>query len=580
MLKKINEILPIKQKLSLIMLMILLFIGGIFELLGVSLILPVVNIIITPDSIHDSKWGAWIESVLHIDDDRTFIMLILVTMIIVYIVKNLYIIMMYNVMYKIIWKYKSDMSMRLLKCYMYQDYTFHLNKNVSDIQRNVLSDVGQFYGFITDALNMFNQIIVCILLATYLFLVDWKTTTGVMLLLGSAILILFRTQKKVQEERGQINREAGAEMNRWIIQSFTGIKEIQVLGRETYFLNKCRDTYRKSMDANRKSNLAALTPKPMMEMVCVSGLLLVVIVRILTGAELSGFVSLLAVFAVAAFRMLPCFNSISSYMANMMFEKEAVQAVYDDLREMERFGEIRNDNATSEKIGFNNVIGIKNLSYRYPNTQKWILQDVNFEIMKNQSVGFMGTSGAGKSTLIDIILGVLPISIGKITVDEQSIHDNINAWHNIIGYIPQSIYLMDDTIRNNVAFGIPEEEISDERLWKALEDAQIDEFVRNLPYGLDTEIGDRGVRISGGQRQRLGIARALYNNPEILVFDEATSALDNDTESALMDAINGLKGTRTMLIIAHRLHTIENCDVIYEVKDGRVEERKNIIGEK
>jgi ABC-type multidrug transport system fused ATPase/permease subunit len=294
------------------------------------------------------------------------------------------------------------------------------------------------------------------------------------------------------------------------------------------------------------------------------------------GAELDNLLSVLAVFAVAAFRMLPCFNSISAYISNMLFEKSSVDAVYNDIIEMEKLGEKKHEVRKSEIIEFNHSITIQDLTYKYPETEKNILQDVSFEIFKNQSIGFMGESGAGKSTLIDIILGVLPISEGKICVDNVDIHENLSAWHNAVGYIPQSIYLMDDTIRNNVAFGIFEDEISDEQLWKALEEAQIADFVRELPDGLNTEIGDRGVRISGGQRQRLGIARALYHDPPILVFDEATSALDNETEKALMEAINGLKGKRTMLIIAHRLHTIENCDVIYEVKEGKVLRRDRL----
>lgn len=576
MLRKINAILSFKQKLSLVLLVVLLFVGALFDLLGVSLILPIVDIVMDPSTIEDSRSMKLVFDFLGMTNVNNFVILLLVSMIAVYIIKNLYIIFMYNFMYKILWRYKEELSMRLLSCYMYQDYTFHLHRNVSDIQRNILTDVGQFFGFITDALNTFNQLIICALLSAYLLWVDWMTTLCVIVLLGGAMFILYSTQKKVQVKRGQISRETYAEMNRWIIQSFTGIKEIQVMSREEFFLNKCRVTYRQSMDANRKSNLAALTPKPLMEMICVAGLLSVILVRVLTGAELNSFMSLIAVLAVAAFRMLPCFNSISAYMATMMFDKNSIEAVYEDLQEMSQLRERKKYLSTKNKMKFENSISVSNLSYKYPKTDKMILKDVSLTIEKNQSIGFMGVSGAGKSTLIDILLGVLPIEQGSVEVDGQSIYDRMNEWHNIVGYIPQSIYLMDDTIRNNVAFGVPEEEISDEKLWQALHAAQIDDFVRSLPDGLDSEIGDRGVRISGGQRQRLGIARALYNEPEVLVFDEATSALDNDTEKALMDAINGFKGSRTMIIIAHRLNTIANCDVVYEVKQGQIHRKMDI----
>lgn len=571
-IKKINYILTAKQKISLVGLTMLLFIGGLFDLMGVSLILPIVNLVMDPGVINTNALAISVKNSFNIESDRTFIILLIIAMIVVYVLKNVYTILMYHVMYRMIWRYKGKLSMRLLECYMYQDYTFHLSRNVSCIQRSILTDVGQFFGFITDALNVFNQFIVCILLTVYLMVVDWLTTVGVLFLLGGTILLLYKKQGAIQEKRGRINREANAEMNKWILQSFNGIKEIKVLGREKFFLERCEYEYNKGMEANLKSNLASIIPKPMMEMLCVSGLLLIVLVRLLMGGDISGFVSLLAVFAVAAFRMLPCFNSISAYMATMMFEKDSVEAVYNDIKEMETFEKDgKQIFASKEKLKFEYEILINHITYKYPNTQREILKDVNLTIKKNQSVGFIGASGAGKSTLIDIILGVLPLEKGSIEVDGTNIYENMRGWHNMIGYIPQSIYLMDDTIRNNVAFGIDENDILDSQIWKALEEAQIDQFVRELPGGLDAEIGDRGVRISGGQRQRIGIARALYHSPEVLVFDEATSALDNETETALMEAINGLKGKRTMLIIAHRLNTIQNCDAVYKLIDGTLE---------
>ena len=571
-----NKILPLKQKISLLFLTILLFIGGLFELMGISLILPIINIAMDSSSVDSNSWCNLIKSIFNLKTSREVIIALLILIIIVYVVKNCYVLLMNKIMYELLWKYKSKLSTRLLNCYMYQDYTFHLNKNVSEIQRNILTDVGLFYDFIIDCLNIINQGIVCLLLTVYLLTIDFKVTFIIISILSVSIVILYSIQHNNQEYRGKINREASAEMNKWIIQSFTGIKEIQVLGRQQYFLNRCKEEYARGMNANKESNLSTLTPKPIMEMICIVGLLGVMLVNILLGAEISSFVSLLSLFAVAAFRMLPCFNSISARIATMSYEKDSVQSLYNDLIEMETIGEKRIEAHSDERLEFKDVIAIKNVTYSYPNSDVIILDDVSLSIFKNQSVGIMGTSGSGKSTLIDIVLGVLPLKNGEILVDDKNIYENLDKWHNILGYIPQTIYLMDDTIKNNVAFGIPEEKISEERLWKSLEEAQIADFVKSLPDGINSNIGDRGVRISGGQRQRLGIARALYNNPEVLVFDEATSALDNETEAALMEAIDGLKGTRTLIIIAHRLNTIKNCDVIYEVKDKKVRLNKNI----
>lgn len=572
LLNKISQILDRQQKRRIVMLFFVIFIGGILELVGVSLILPVINVIMNENILLEGKWATAIQNFFHIQDGNEFLIILLGTLVFIYVLKNLYLIGMYKLTYQFTYYYKKKLAMRLLECYMFQTYTFHLSKNVADLQRNIITDIGNFYDLITNCLNLLNELTVCMLLGIYLLGIDWKTALSVFFLLGGALAVFYSTQKRVQTQRGIENRNSMAALNKWIIQSFNGIKEIQVLGREDYFLDKCEKAYEWQKEANKKNNLAALIPKPIMEMVCVCTLLAVMMVRIASGVELQSFFSVLAVFAVAAFRMLPSFNRMSAYLAAILFQKDSVNSVYEDIKEMERLDQNFGVCENKATLVFDKEIKLQDITFKYPGTEKLILDHVNLIIHKNQSIGFTGTSGAGKSTLIDIILGVLPLEKGKILVDGYDIYKNMKGWHNILGYIPQSIYLMDDNIRNNVAFGIPDEQVSDEKIWKALEKAQIADFVHSLAEGLDTEIGDRGVRISGGQRQRLGIARALYNDPQILVFDEATSALDNETEAALMEAINGLRGSKTMIIIAHRLHTIENCDVIYEVGSGNIRE--------
>ncbi len=579
MLKKIFKILTRWQVMSLVLMMVLQFIGGIFDLLGVSLILPIVNVLMDEQSLSNKKWAIIICNIFNIETTRGLVIFLLAAIILVYVIKNVYVLVRYWLLYDVTYRFKKALSMRLMRCYMYQDYTFHLENNVAELHRNVVTDIGQFYGFITNILNLLNQAITCIFVGVYLIMIDWKTSVCVIVVLGTFLLIVYNIQKKSQLKLGMENREASAQSNKWMLQSFNGIKEIQVLGREEYFLKHCEEAYDRGMEINKRSNFAALVPKPVVEITCVCGLLGIIMVRIILGADLTSFVSVLAVFAVAAFKLLPSFNSISALISTMLFEKDSVERVYEDITEMEQLGERKRYLKSKDDIPFEKSITINNLTYKYPKTDVIILDDVSFEIKKNQSVGFMGKTGAGKSTLIDVIMGVLPIEHGSVCVDGRNIVDNMDAWHRLVGYIPQSIYLMDDTIRNNVAFGIPDDEISQEQIWRALEEAQIADFVRELPDGIDSMIGEHGVRISGGQRQRLGIARALYHNPPVLVFDEATSALDNDTEHALMEAIDGLKGTRTMLIIAHRLHTIENCDVVYEVKGGKVVVRENIYGD-
>lgn len=310
-----------------------------------------------------------------------------------------------------------------------------------------------------------------------------------------------------------------------------------------------------------------------METVCITGLLLVIVFKLLNGTQPTYFVTTVSIFAVAAFRMLPSFSKITNNLNNVMFNKVSVNALYNDLQDMNELESTRLLDSQKEKIiAFQQNITVKKADFRYPNTDKYVLKDVTFTIPKNNSIAFIGPSGEGKTTLADMILGLLAADNGRVLVDGEDIQDNISGWHKMLGYIPQTIYLMDDTIKNNIAYGIPQSEIDEKRLWKALEEAQIKEFIESLPKGIETEVGERGVRLSGGQRQRIGIARALYNNPEVLILDEATSALDNDTEAAVMDAINHLVGSKTLIIIAHRLSTIENCDIIYEVRNGKVKD--------
>ena len=354
------------------------------------------------------------------------------------------------------------------------------------------------------------------------------------------------------------------------MQSFGGIKETKIVQKEGYFLKKFDAEY-ESFAANHCSyQTLSYLPKPAMETVVISALLLVVMVKLLRGVESSYFVGTMSVFAVAAYRLLPSFNRISGYLSRIMFAKVSVDAVYRDLIVVEELEKNECESSVEKEIPFNEKVSVEGVSFRYPTSEHNVLDDVSLDIPKNKSVAFVGPSGAGKTTMADIILGILMPGKGCIKVDGVEISGDMYSWKKKLGYIPQAIFLMDDTIRNNIAYGIDENEIDDKRIEKVLEEAQLKEFIDTLPDGINTIIGEAGVRLSGGQRQRIGIARALYGDPEILVLDEATSALDTETETAVMEAIDNLNGRKTLLIIAHRLSTIENCDIVYEIKDNKV----------
>lgn len=278
-------------------------------------------------------------------------------------------------------------------------------------------------------------------------------------------------------------------------------------------------------------------------------------------------------FAAAAIRVLPSVNRINTYITEIAYTQPSLDFVYANLQQGMKTDAMlaeRRANAQKEKLKLEDKIELNHISFHYPDSEKNIFTNAHMEVPRGKSVGIIGASGAGKSTIVDVLLGLLHAQAGEITCDGVNIFKNYESWLAQIGYIPQSIYLIDESIRDNIAFGIDEDKINEKRIWEVLEEAQLKEFVEDLPEGLDTTIGDRGVRLSGGQRQRIGIARALYHDPEILVFDEATSALDNDTEAAVMEAVNSFHGKKTMVIIAHRLNTIEKCDIIYKVENEKL----------
>ena len=573
MLKKINYVLDKGQKLNLLILMLVIIGGSFLETLGVSAILPLVNIISKPEIIEDetSKYYL-IKNMLSIPDAKTFVLVMAIVLIAVYIIKNLYLSFMYNLQYRYTFNNQRKVSYRLMQCYLSQDYLFHVSHNVADLQRNCSSDVNGFFQVVLNIIQLVTEAFTCLFLVTFLLMQDVATTLAVVVLMSGFIVFLIFFYRKKMTALGQKGRELGAIQGKWFLQAFGGIKEIKVQNKEQYFLDHYDESYRNSVKITRQQAVLGILPRPIMETVCICGLLGFMAVRIYLGAPMTNFIPIMSVFAVAAVRMLPSFNRISGCISMIMYSKPSLDAVYEDIHAIEGLRqEVVKDNNDTTKIELDDALRLKDVTFAYPSKpDKIIVDKVSFDIPKNKSIALIGPSGAGKTTLADVILGVLEPQGGHIYADDIDVYEHLHSWHKIVGYIPQSIYIIDDTIRNNVAFGVDPSEIDDAEIWRALEEAQLADFVREQPLGLDSNIGAGGVKISGGQRQRIGIARALYRNPKVLILDEATSALDNETESAVMESIEKLAGSKTMIIIAHRLTTIRNCDLIYEVKDGKV----------
>ncbi|MDR2547759.1 MAG: ABC transporter ATP-binding protein/permease [Lachnospiraceae bacterium] len=571
LIKMIAYVFTKRQKAGIALLLLVIIIGAFLELAGVAIIMPFMDAIIDPNYVEWNKYAAYIYQLFELDSILQFIILVSIALIFIYIFKNIFIIFMGKMQYHYLCNYQRQLAEKMLKCYIRQPYLYHLRHGSTEMIRNVNDDVRSFFNVVINSIQLITEVCVCLVLVIFLLYQDRSITIGICLVLVFFTYAYLFVIKKRVSFMGEETRKYIHNINKGIVNSFAGIKEVKILDRERHFVSNFQANYKDYVNFQIKYFFYGLLPRPLMETVCIVGMLGVIVLKLISGTDPTYFIPTISVFAVASLRMIPSFSRIAVNINNITFSMPAVKAIHRSLKDMEELMTQMEEKTVYEKeLTFNDSITISALDFCYPGVGKHVLSKVDLMIPKNKSVAFVGPSGEGKTTLADIVLGLLVAESGAVMVDGIDVRQNITAWHEKLGYIPQAIYLMEDTIKSNIVFGLPEEEIDEERLWKALEDAQMKEFVHELVDGLDTEVGERGIRLSGGQRQRIGIARALYNNPEILVLDEATSALDSDTEKAVMDAIERLAGQKTLIIIAHRLSTIENCDMVYEVSRGMV----------
>lgn len=571
-----------KQKQKMILLVFLMLIGAVLETLGVSMILPVMNVVIEKNAVQNHRYLQVICDIFHIgyDDTRTLMIFVMTGLIVIFAVKNIFLFFQQKVQLKFVYTNQFATSRRMMINFMERPYEYYLNADTSVIQRSITSDVNNMYGLILSLLQLVSEGIVFVCLVAVSLVTDVFMSLTVAVLLIAALLIIKCVLKPIMRKAGEENQDYYSGLYKWIDQSVMGIKEIKIANKENYFINeyaKCGAGY---VNAVQRYNLYNATPRLLIETVAIAGMILYVMMSLLQGANVEEIMPQIGLLAVAAMRLIPCANRINNHLTSISYFEPFFMGVSDNLQEEIRDENIDYDEASYqkkvevEKLKIREKIELKDIVYKYPNTDVLIFDHANMEIPIGKSVGIVGTSGAGKTTVVDILLGLLQLQSGEILADGVEVRDHYQSWLKNIGYIPQTIFMIDSTIRKNVAFGYADEDIDDEKVWRALKEAQLDEFVRGLPEGLDTGIGERGIRLSGGQRQRIGIARALFEDPEVLVLDEATSALDNETEAAIMDSINRLHGRKTLIIIAHRLQTIEKCDMVYRVENGKVDRER------
>lgn len=568
-LNKILFLLTPGQKRSLIVLTVLLLIGMMFEMLGLGILLPALSLMLNADI---AKEYPSLKPYLDSMGNPTQAILVLWGMgslVLLYLIKAIFLVYLTWKQSGFTASLSADLSHKLFLGYLRLPYVFHLQRNSAELLRNIQGEIAMFTSLSQSIINLTTELSVVFSVALMLVLIEPIGATSITFFLALFGYIFLKLTRKKILIWGVDRQHHAGKTGQYLLQGFGGVKEVKLLGREDNFLKEYAEHNNANAHILTRITTLAAVPRLYLELLAVIGLAGLIILMVMQNKPVHLLVPTLGIFVAAAFRMIPSVNRLMGYVQSITYAKPVVDVLF---KEFTTISQNKIETKSQEILTFEDKIELTDIYFRYADTTSDALKNISISIKKGTSVGFIGQSGSGKSTIVDIILGLLTPSSGKIFVDGKNIQINLRAWQNQVGYVPQSIYLTDDTLRRNIAFGILPEYIDDSAVARAIEAAQLDAFVAALPEKLETTVGERGVRLSGGQRQRIGIARALYHNPQVLVLDEATSALDNDTEKGVMEALDAMHGSKTLIIVAHRLSTVQNCDMLYRFEKGQVVE--------
>ena len=577
---RLYGVLDRAQRQRAVLVFISMLVSASLELLGVSTILPFLTIILNYDQTESIWYVNWLYVLFPDISFEAMILCFGVIIILVFLLKNVLAILFSYVQLAYASEFLRDSSTLMLDSYMMRPYEYFVNHNSGDILRGVNNDTSAVYSILMDLFQAAGELLTIIVVGIYLFETSWDIALGAIAISFVVFLGVFLGFRNAIKRAGKENRRCSAKRMQFSLQAINGIKEITVLNRRDYFVNQYNEATDKYAKTSLVYHFIDSCPDRLIEGLCVSGFMVIVCIKIVLGIDAKSFIPVLGAFVMGAFRILPSISKLTNRMNGILYYQPGLHHCYENIMEARKLSKKQNeenktDRKSSRDIAFCKDLSIEGISWKYAGAERNTLDNLSMTIHKGESVAFIGVSGSGKTTLADIILGLYKPQAGAVRMDGIDIYTIHSEWRRIIGYVPQSVYLIDDSIRANVAFGVLPEEILDNKIMEALNQAQLSEFVSSLPQGINTIVGERGVKLSGGQKQRIAIARALYENPEILVLDEATSALDNETETAVMEAIEALRGHKT-LIIAHRLSTIRNCDRIFEIKAGIAKEKNEI----
>ena len=572
-IKKIKFLLNKNQIKSLVILSLLLVIGMIFEVFGLGIIIPFITIILNPEFLTSSVYSNQIRDVFGEIPYNDFLFYSLSIFVVIYLFKTLFLIFLAFKQNTFLSNLDATVSVKLFNHYLKKKYSFHLKRNSASLIKNLQVEVNLFRSFCMALITLIIESALLFSIIITLILIEpiGALTVGLFFIFFS--LLVIKISNKSLKFWGMEREIFDDKLSKNIVEGLGGIKEILILRRNKFFTNIFSKNHFIRSNIIRNHMTISQAPRYLLEIIAVIGIIGFIFIMLKQSKDTNELLTILGVFVAATFRMIPSFNRIIVAFQNMKYYSSSVDLLFNEFKN----DNILLENKNSNPIKFKSNISINNLEFSYSKNSRGILKNVNLNIAKGDFIGIIGASGSGKSTLVDLIMGLFYPTDGSISVDGKNINQNFKSWQNIIGYVPQNIFLTNDSIKNNIAFGLEKNEINNQNLTKALKDSQLDRFVKSLDLGIETKVGERGTQISGGQLQRIGIARALYKIPEILIFDESTASLDTSTENGILDSIRRLKGEKTILMISHRFSSLKDCDKIFEIKNGKIVVEKTKI---
>lgn len=568
MIQKLRSIIPKSFKKKTIKILFFLIISMLFEALGLGLLFPVVSIILDPEVVNFYPSIIDFLSEYAIISHQQIISFVMIVFGLLYFIKSVFLVYVSWILADYSQSLSDLLSSKLFAGYVRQPYIESINTNSANLQRNVTNEVVQFTAFITNLLFLVSETAICIsIVATLLYIEPSGAVTVMGVLIFLSLFYYFLTKGYIYKLG--INRlDLDQKRIFTLIQSLGSFKEIKMFNKEGFFINLFQKRNSAYYGIMKKIQVIQQVPRHYFELSAVLGLVVFIIFSISKGEDLNNLVAVLSVFLLAAFRLIPTCNRLLTNIQAVKYSSISIEFLFNEFNKINIHSEI--ENKVNAFFDFNKPIVVKDVSYSYPKTDKKAIDKINLKIHANSFIGIIGESGSGKSTFIDNLIGFICPDSGTITIDNVDIHKFTSQWMFNIGYVPQSIHLSDTSLRNNIAFGVDDDDINDDYIWEAIENAELTKFVNSLPNGIHTDIGEQGSKLSGGQRQRIGIARALYNSPKIIIFDEGTSSLDSETEKSIIQSILKFKNSKTIIMIAHRHSTLSECDFVIEFNESKM----------